>query len=129
MKKFMYLAVMALTLGFFASCTPRSSVGKEPVVDETNATINGVHYDNTEYACWQFDWEYTEKETGEQSYKESGTEFFWTTEFEAQKMKAEFDYTHNVSASAYGVSYTMTGSSKVTKTNHTQEECYDQYDE
>ena len=125
MKKFMYVAVMALTLGMFTGCLPKTSVGHEPEIDDTNATIDGVHYDNEEYACWQFDWEWTETTTGEEPEHEIGQEFYWTTEFEMQKIKALFDYSHNVSASGYGVSSSITGTSSVTKTNHTQEECDD----
>lgn len=123
MKKLLYVAVMALTMGFFASCGPRASIGREPEIDNTNATINGEHFDNTEYACWKFDWEWTEKENGTVTDQDSGVEFMWTTQFEAQKVKATFDYAHNVSVSAYGQSSSIKGTSTLTKTDHNQENC------
>jgi len=123
MKKLLYVAVMALTMGLFASCGPRASIGREPEIDNTNATINGVHYDNTEYACWKFEWEWTEKENGTVTDHDSGFEFMWTTQFEAQKVKAAFDYSHNVGASAYGQSYSLNGTSTLTKTDHNESNC------
>ncbi|MBO5618541.1 MAG: hypothetical protein J5902_00990 [Paludibacteraceae bacterium] len=125
MKKFLYLAMMALTLGFFAGCTG-ASVGKQPVIDENAGTVNGKAYDTETYKCWEFTWEYTEKATGEADAHESGVDYFWMTEFEIQKYKAEWDYAHNASASAYGVKYSISGESSLKETDKDVSECYDE---
>ena len=104
MKKFMYVAVMALTLGFFTGCLPKVSVGNEPQIDEQKSTVDGKYYDNTVYKCWVFTWEYTEKENGTITEHESGVDYWWQTELMAQYEKALWEYSHNVSASAYGQS-------------------------
>ena len=123
MKKFIYAAILALTLGAFASCTG-TSLGAEPVIDEKNGTINGKKYDNVNYACWQFDYSYNETCTdGEEGDSDAGTIFYWTTEFGAESIKAEFDWSHNWSAYAYGHGCKCEGSSTLKKTNHTQTEC------
>jgi len=126
MKKFLYFAILALTMGVFASCvTGASSLRDEPEIDEQNATINGKHYDNETYKCWEFTWEYTVKVTGEPTESEDGVDYYWTTEFEIQKMKAEFDYTYNYKVSVMGVSSSATGKSSIKETDKSNSECYD----
>ena len=68
------------------------SVGDEPQLDETNSTLDGKYYDNTEYKCWKFTWEYTEKSTGEADVHESGVDYEWLTELWAQYEKASVMY-------------------------------------
>lgn len=59
MKKFFYIALMALTVGMFASCSGSAgsssmySDGKKPEIDYEKGTINGKTYDNETYACWK----------------------------------------------------------------------------
>ena len=124
MKKLFYLAIMAITLGVFTSCGPSASVGPEPEIDEENATIDGKKYDNLTSYCWYFEGKYTEKCTGESAESDTDTKYFWGTEFFANKYKAEWDWSHNVSASAYGVKCTVSGSSKLTKVNKSDNDCY-----
>ena len=116
---------MALVLGCFISCGPRVSVGEEPKLDETNSTVDGKHYDNTVYKCWKFTWEYTEKTTGEASRHEEGVNYEWMTELMAQYELAMWMYSHNVSASAYGVSSSVSGTCKLEETPEDESTCYD----
>ena len=76
--------------------------------------------------CWEFTWEYTEKATGEADAHESGVDYLWMTEFSIQAYKAEWDYAHNVSASAYGVKYSISGESSLKETDKDVNECYDE---
>ena len=118
-----------MVLGCFIGCTPHVSVGSEPVLDEANSTLNGKHYDNTVYKCWKFTWEYTEKATGEADVHESGVDYEWLTELYAQFEKAAWMYSHNVSASAYGVSSSVSGTCKLEESPERDENsCYnDEY--
>ena len=129
MKKFIYVAVMALTLGFFSNCTPRASVGNEPKLDEQNSTLNGVFYDNTVYKCWEFTWSYVEKENGAVVEQDHGVDYEWTTELMARYHKALWDYDHNMSASAYGQSWSISGTcTLVENTNKNESSCYSDVD-
>ncbi len=125
MKKLIYSAVMALVLTCFIGCMPRVSVGDEPQLDETNSTLDGKHYDNIEYKCWKFTWEYTEKSTGEAPEHESGVDYMWQTELMAQYYKAVWMYDHNVSASAYGQSASISGTCTLEQTPDDESTCYD----
>ena len=83
MKKFLYLAIMALTVGFFASCSAGSNGsdyykdGKEPQIDFNNATVNGKKYDNQKEKCWCW----TMKQTV-MGITTSSEEYLWGTEFD-----------------------------------------------
>ena len=125
MKKYFYVAIMALTLGMFASCTGVRTAYKEPVIDEEAGTVNGVKYDKETYLCWEFTWEYTETCTGEGTESDHGVDYYWMTEFDAQSMKAEWDYVHNLDARYMGVGCTWKGSSSLTRTNHDVSDCSD----
>ena len=116
---------MALVLGCFISCGPRVSVGEEPKLDETNSTVNGKHYDNTVYKCWKFTWETTEKNTGEANIHEEGVDYWWETELMAQYDMAMWLYENNISASAYGVSSSISGTCKLEETPEGVDECLD----
>jgi len=124
MKKFLYVAVMALVLGNFIGCTPRTSIGKEPELDEANSKLDGKYYDNTVYKCWKFTWEYTEKENGVVTNEDSGVDYEWLTELLAQYQKATFLYTHNVSASAYGQSASVKGTCTLEESPKAESDCY-----
>ena len=116
---------MALVLGCFIGCSPRASMGQEPQKDEANSMVNGKYYDNTVYKCWKFTWEYTAKETGEFDEHDSGVYYWWLTEFSAQYQKALWMYTHNMSASAYGVSTSITGTCTLEEASDKDENsCY-----
>lgn len=83
MKKFLYLAIMALTVGFFASCSAGGNSsdyyknGKEPQIDYDKATVNGKKYDNETWKCWC--WTMTTTVLGETT---SAEEYLWGTEFD-----------------------------------------------
>ena len=83
MKKFLYLAIMALTVGFFASCSAGSNSsdyyknGKEPQIDYDKATVNGKKYDNKTWKCWC--WTMT---TTVLDKTTSAEEYLWGTEFD-----------------------------------------------
>lgn len=123
MKKLFYVAFMALTLGLFTGCT-NVSVGNEPKLDEEKSTLNGKSYDNTTYKCWEFTWEYTEKTTGEADEHESGVDYEWLTELMAQYEKAVWEWSHNVSASAYGVTSSIKGTCTLRETPKDESHCY-----
>lgn len=129
MKKLLFSAVMALVLGCFISCTPRVSTGQEPQKDEANSTVNGKFYDNTVYKCWKFTWETTEKATGEPDERNSGVYYWWLTEFNAQYQKALWLYSNNVSASAYGVGASVSGTCTMEEAKDKDENsCYSDED-
>lgn len=82
MKKFLYLAIMALTVGFFASCSAGANSsdyykdGKEPQIDFDKYTVNGKAYDNKTEKCWKW----TMKATV-MGITTSTDEYLWGTEF------------------------------------------------
>ena len=84
MKKLLYVAVMALTMGFFASCNNGPSTGmkyaegENPTVNALNGTVNGQAYDMTTAKCWK--WTLAESLPGYGSA--SKTSYAWGTEFE-----------------------------------------------
>ena len=59
MKKFLYAAVMALTMGFFASCNGGPGTGmkyaedENPQINYDSGSVNGKTYDNTTDKCWE----------------------------------------------------------------------------
>ena len=124
MKKVLYAAMMALVMCCFIGCTPRASMGSEPKLDQTNSTLDGQHYDNTTYKCWKLTWETVEKETGVPDVREHGVDYYWTTELMAQYEKALFLYSHNISASGYGQSYSLSGTCTLEETPDDESTCY-----
>ncbi len=60
MKKLLYVAMMALTVGLMASCAGKSGGsdyykdGKTPDINVNESTVNGVKYDNTNEKCWKY---------------------------------------------------------------------------
>ena len=83
MKKLLYVAVMALTMGFFASCNNGPSTGmkyaegENPTINVVDGTVNGKAYDNTTEKCWK--WTLVERIPGVGSASE--TRYEWGTEF------------------------------------------------
>lgn len=77
MKKFLYAAVMALTVAFMASCggSPTSykyADGENPDINVVNGTVNGHEYDTKTECCWKV------------TYTTSSAtivEYEWTNEF------------------------------------------------
>ncbi|MBO4689303.1 MAG: hypothetical protein J5621_00345 [Paludibacteraceae bacterium] len=59
MKKFFYVALMALTVAF-TSCGGKAGSsdfynnGKEPEINYEEATVNGVKYNDTDNKCWKY---------------------------------------------------------------------------
>ena len=120
MKKFIYVAIMALLTSVMVGCTGSGSTVTEPKIDEANSTVNGTKYDNETYKCWLFEWDYTVTYGGlaaaeNGSEREQGKEYYWLTEFQMQSIKAQFDYAMNIHASVPGASVTIKGSSKVSE--------------
>ena len=82
MKKLLYVAIMALTVGLMASCAGKSGGsdyykgGKTPDIDVNKSTVNGVKYDNETEKCWK----YTIKTTTLGITVSSDT-YEWATEF------------------------------------------------
>lgn len=82
MKKFFYVALMALTVGLMAGCSAKSGSsdyykdGKEPQIDFNEGTVNGVKYDTKTETCWKF----TVKTTT-LGITASATEYTWGTEW------------------------------------------------
>lgn len=83
MKKLLYVAVMALTMGLFASCNGGPSTGmkyaegENPTINVVDGTVNGKAYDNTTDKCWK--WTLAERIPGIGSGSE--TRYEWGTEF------------------------------------------------
>lgn len=83
MKKFLYLAIMALTVGFFASCSAGSNSsdyyknGKKPQIDYDKATVNGKKYDNKTWKCWCWT-----KTATDRDQTISTKNYLWGTEFD-----------------------------------------------
>lgn len=57
MKKFFYVAVMALTVAFMASCSGNGGSeyyrNHELQIDVENGTVNGKSYDSETEKCWK----------------------------------------------------------------------------
>ena len=85
MKKFLYVAIMALTMGFLASCSGSSSKytqgGPQPSIDTDKSTVNGVVYDNKIEKCWKVTIHATATYMGVTATTDETT-YEWCTEFE-----------------------------------------------
>ena len=85
MKKFFYVALLALTVGFMTGCTsiiannPYKAGDPEPTIDYNAGTINGKSYDNTTAKCWV---EITK--TTAYGYTDTEETYIWYTEFEME---------------------------------------------
>ena len=87
MKKLLYVAVMALTMGFFASCNGGPGTGmkyaedENPQINYDSGSVNGKTYDNTTDKCWELTLSVKVPYAGTQTTKayEWGTEFFIVT--------------------------------------------------
>ena len=129
MKKILSVAIMALTL-VLTGCYRAGSTVAEPKIDENKHTVNGIPYDNEEFKCWLFEWDYTTTYGGwaaqeNEPEHDFGAEYFWDTEFEIMKYKAQFDYAANIRAQVPGASVTTKGSSSVTEAKGKDEySCY-----
>ena len=84
MKKLLYVAVMALTMGFFVSCNngPRLEMkyaeGEWPQAAIVVGVLNGQRYDQTTKKCWELTLFRDDPEKG----KVKKTEYHWGNEFE-----------------------------------------------
>ena len=88
MKKLLYLAVMALTIGFFASCAVGGSGDykqgdPKPSIDYDKGTVNGVKYNMEDEFCWRV---VATLKVG--NSKNQLTYYRWDTEFDVH---AEFE--------------------------------------
>ncbi len=85
MKKFFYVAVMAIAV-VFASCasgngsSERYKNGKTPVIDNDKCTVNGIAYDNNTAKCWEVSMTITASAMGISS-SETTKSYVWGTEF------------------------------------------------
>lgn len=84
MKKFFYVAFMALTMGLFASCNSNGpDIGfkyaedQNPVVDYQKGTVNGKEYDMETNKCWEITFSVKYPVVGVQTT----TSYSWCTEF------------------------------------------------
>jgi len=82
MKKFLYVALVALTMGFMTSCQSGGSTsytkgGPMPSINFEAGTVNGKTYDTKTDKCWKVDISASSKE---QSASE--TKYYWGSEFE-----------------------------------------------
>lgn len=83
MKKFIYVAIMALVMGMFAGC--KSGIngsdyyagGRTLDINPEKSTVNGYKYDNVKEKCWM--WTLTEKTQGTTLTFDY---YVWCTEFE-----------------------------------------------
>jgi hypothetical protein len=82
MKKFLYVALMAIVTFAFSACKSNFNGsdyytdGRQVVVDYNKCTVNGVKYDNTTEKCWM--WTLKEKTGGAAI---SLDYYVWCTEF------------------------------------------------
>jgi len=81
MKKFLYVALMALVMGMFVGC--KSAIGGSDYyrdhdlkIDYNNCTVNGTKYDNTTEKCWV--WTLTQKKSGAEAKVDH---YLWGTQF------------------------------------------------
>ena len=92
MKKFLYVAIMALTMGLLASCSGSSSKytqgGPEPSIDTEKSTVNGVSYDNKTEKCWKVTTHVSASVMGVTATSDEVT-YDWCTEFE---LVATYEY-------------------------------------
>lgn len=91
MKKFIYVAIMALVMGMFAGCksgingSEYYSAGKTLDINEEKGTVNGYKYDNTVEKCWMWTLkEVTNGTTLTFDYYVWCTEFFLVAECESE---------------------------------------------
>ena len=122
MKKFMFFAVMAMTLGFMTSCLPGATYTTDlPIIDNIKHTIDGRQYDNETYRCWEITITTTETASGDfddESVTASGTpevevEYQWGTEFGLRSIYEMARYLGNYSIS--GGSYASGGATATFK--------------
>jgi len=103
MKKFFAFAVLALTVGFFASCGAGSSNKYKqgdpaPDVNYDKCTVNGIPYDNEHSCCWE------ETITGKaMGITASETTYSWCTEFEEVAAMEQAMWAVAQGNSAYGI--------------------------
>ena len=131
MKKFLVMAILALSM-VLASCT--GVTGYNAVeIDETNATINGKHYDNVVEKCWKVNTWVRTTYTGayadpeDNSYEEE--EYYeWGTEFDIRKTWEQWKSAANGSISTIYVSGKTEGDfTMVEVTDRTDDTCYESY--
>lgn len=131
MKKFLGMAIIALSM-VLASCgVTGGGVDNAPVYDDTNATINGRHYDNETEKCWKVDtWQKTVySHSPEDNTNETETYYEWGTEYEIRKSWENWKAAANVSINAgWGITATSTGDFTMTElVGRTDATCYETF--
>ena len=88
MKKILFAALTAMTMVFMSSCGQGASTeytqgGPQPSIDSKAGTVNGRHYNTTDYNCYciSYSFESLGGVNGETT-KTSKTEYVWGTEFD-----------------------------------------------
>ena len=82
MKKFFYVALMALTVGLMSSCGGAQGSsdfykdGKEPEINYNDGTVNGVKYNDTDNKCWKYS-----ITTTVAGFSATADTYIWGTEF------------------------------------------------
>lgn len=130
MKKFLGMAILALSM-VLASCgVSGGGVDNAPVCDDQAGTINGRAYDNETYKCWQINWwqKTVYSMSPEDNTDESDVEYDWGTEYQVRKTWENWKAAANVTATAYGYSVRSTGDFSITEAGGRDENsCYDTY--
>ena len=85
MKKFLSIALVAMTVVFMTGCGIGSSSEYKqgdamPKIDNSKSTVNGRHYDNDTQKCWKVSTSLTIKTSDSQTTKKATT-YVWGTEF------------------------------------------------
>lgn len=85
MKKFLSIALVAMTVVFMTGCGVGSSSEYKqgdamPKIDNSKSTVNGRHYDNDTEKCWKVSATYTIKTSDSKNTKKE-TRYVWGTEF------------------------------------------------
>ena len=111
MKKFFYVAFMALTMGLFASCNSNGPAvgfkyadGENPDVDYVHHTVNGIEYDDTVEKCWVTNSAATYPQGGTLTI----TSYGWSTEFALVSGNERWVADYNHRGMPAGYSYQVT---------------------
>lgn len=129
MKKFLVMAIVALSM-VLASCGIQGGgINNQPVCDDQAGTINGHAYDKVTPKCWLVKtWWKADGSDPEDFRDETDEDYQWGTEYDIRKTLEYWKAGVNVSASAYGVWYRSSGDFTMEEAEgRTDETCYDTY--
>lgn len=129
MKKFLVMAILALSMVFTSCGISGGGIDNAPQCDDQAGTINGKAYDNVTYKCWKVDiWQKSDGSDPDDKKDYSETTYEWSTEYEVRKTWELWKATVNVNASAYGVWFRSSGDFTMTEVQGRDEDtCYESY--